>query len=104
MDELTEGTKALIRAYVAELIAERGQLLEVFHLGQSTRAVTALDQPGERFFDVEPGEYLLVRAHQHPSGEESVVLRAKDGSETPPLVVKTKAGLTHLGQALFRGK
>ncbi len=100
---LDEETKALIKGYVRQLLAEAKEakppLSEVFTLTRKVRATNASGN-GPIFVDLEPGPYL-VTSSEVVGDEEVVTLSDPSGKAYPPLVSKKGANLTHLGKALF---
>ncbi len=105
---LNEETKALIKGYVRQALAEEREasrrskpLTEVFTLEHKVRATNASDG-GPIFVDLELGSYLIV-AVDYLNDEECVTLSDQSGKMYPPLVSKKGANLTALGKALFQG-
>ena len=99
---LDEQTKALIRGYVKELLAEEREgpktLSEMVTIRKLTRAASELTG----WVDVEPGEYLVTAVEENPKvGSEIVSLQRRDGKEYLSLVTRTARGQTALGDEIW---
>jgi len=100
VNELDDKTKALIKEYVKTLMNEaRSPLHEIFTIRDRVRATNA-SKNGPRFYNVEPGQYILVGVVDS-EGHEIITLQDQVGTQIKVVSKTPVGGLTPIGKAIF---
>lgn len=94
VNKLDEETKSLIKKYVDSLLNERK-----FTVRDAVRA-TNVSKNGPRFYNVEPGQYILVGV-VNSEGHEIITLQDQVGTQIKVVSKTLVGGLTPIGKAIF---